>query len=196
MLLRANREPEIERSAIIVALYFFCAVAFGIDVILELAHEIREGEQPSFFATVHLAMELLAEAALILAVILSIQSYFRLLANSKHEHDLAHAIRTGFDKILMGRFQAWGLTKSEREIAILAIRGLSITEISAHRKSKRGTVKSHLHHVYVKASVGSRSDLLAVLMDELLYSHDLSLDSVQTPTVVHDINQLRGTSAG
>lgn len=196
MLLRAKKEPGIERSAMIVALYFFCALVFGIDIILEIGHEIREEQHPSFSSTVHLVMELFAEAALIFAVILSCQSYFRLREISKHEHDLGHAIRTGFDKILMAKFHAWSLTKSEREIAVLAIRGVSIAEISVHRKSKEGTVKSHLHNVYVKASVGSRSELLAVLMDELLYSHDLSLDPVHTPTVVHDINQARGQSAG
>ncbi|MBT2132660.1 helix-turn-helix transcriptional regulator [Aliiroseovarius lamellibrachiae] len=196
MLIRAKKEPGIERSAFIVALYFFCALAFGIDIILEIAPEMREGQHPSFLMTVHLVMELFAETALILAVILSFQSYFRLREISKHEFDLGHAIRTGFDKTLMEKFHVWSLTKSEREIAVLAVRGLSIAEISVHRKSKEGTVKSHLHNVYVKASVGSRSELLAVLMDELLYSQDLSLDPVHTPTVVYDVNQARVQSAG
>jgi DNA-binding CsgD family transcriptional regulator len=175
MLIRKNEEPSVERSVVIVALYFFCALAFGIDVILEIAQEMRAEQHLAYFQTVHLIMELFAEAALILAVILSFQSYLRLRAISKHEHNLGHAIRTGFDKILMDRFQDWELTKGEREIAILAIRGLSIAKIATHRKTKEGTVKSHLHHVYVKASVTSRSDLLAKLMDELLYSHDLSV---------------------
>ena len=55
-----------------------------------------------------------------------------------------------------------------------------IAEIAAQRKRKDGTVKSDLHNVYAKASVGSRSDLLAMLMDELLHSHELSVDPRQT----------------
>lgn len=180
MLIRTHEDPGVERSVLIVALYFFCALAFGIDVTVELALEFHAEEPLSYVQTVHLALELLAEAALILAVILSFQSYLRLRATSKHAHDVGHAIRTGFDKILVDRFRDWNLTKSEREIAILAIRGLGIVEIAAHRKTKEGTIKSHLHNVYAKASVGSRSDLLAMLMDELLHSHELSVDPRQT----------------
>ena len=189
MLIRAREDPTAEGSACIAALYCFCSLIFGIDIILEIAHAKSVEQQFSYFEAFHLTMELLAEAALILAVVLSYQSYVRLRADSKHEHELGHAIRTGFDKIIMERFWDWNLTKSECEIAILAIRGLSIAEIAAYRKTKCGTVKSHLHHVYVKASVGSRSDLLAGLMDELLYSHDLSVHPRQISTAaVHDGN--------
>lgn len=181
MLVRTIKVPGIERRVLIVVLYLFCTFAFGIDIALEISVGIREQRHLSYSETVHFAMELLAECALILATIMSFQSYQRLRDISKSEHDLGHAIRTGFDRILMDQFQAWNLTKSEREIAILAIRGLSIAEIAAHRNSKEGTVKSHLHHVYTKSSVSSRSDLLAKLMDELLYSHDLSIDPKENP---------------
>lgn len=195
MLIRANEDPGAERSVIIVALYFFCALAFGVDVTLEIAHEVREEKHLSYVETIHLFLELLAEVALILAVILSFQSYLRLRAVAQREHDLGHAIRTGFDKVLMAKFLDWDLTKSEREIAILAIRGLSIAEIALHRKTKEGTVKSHLHHVYVKASVGSRSELLAMLMDELLYSQDLAVDPRHTPIpAIRDLPQVSGSS--
>ena len=165
-----NKTQESDRSAFVVGLYFICSLFFGIDIIVEVTLEFNDFGQFTYFDALHLIMEVLAEAALILAVILSLSSYFRLKETSKHNRDLVKAIRTGFDKVLNQKFDAWELTDAQKDIALLSARGQSISEIADVRDTREGTVKAHLHNIYKKADVSSRTELLAVLMDELLTS--------------------------
>ncbi len=167
---KPNQTMPKDRSALVVGLYFVCSVFFGIDIIVEVTLEFGDLGQISYFDALHLVMEILAEGALILAVILSLSSYFRLKETSEHSIDLVRSIRTGFDRALNQKFDDWGLTEAQKDIALLSARGESISQIAEIRDTRGGTVKAHLHNIYKKAAVGSRTELLAVLMDELLSS--------------------------
>jgi len=57
---------------------------------------------------------------------------------------------------------------SERGVAPVAIKGLSIAETGRLRESAEGTVKSQLGPVYRKAGVSGRGALLGMLVDELV----------------------------
>ncbi|WP_157979827.1 helix-turn-helix transcriptional regulator [Kribbella monticola] len=54
------------------------------------------------------------------------------------------------------------LTPTEREVVALAVEGLSNPEISARLYMSRGTVKTHLAHVYAKLNVANRTELAAL----------------------------------
>ena len=150
-----------------------CSVFFGIDLVVEITIELNKDELISFSEATHLILEMIAECGLILAVYLSLTSYGRLKEKAVHDEQVVTAIRTGFDRILEATFAEWSLTEAQKDIALLSVRGQSISEIAETRQTKAGTVKAHLHQIYQKASVGSRTELLAVLMDELLSSHNL-----------------------
>ena len=51
------------------------------------------------------------------------------------------------------------LTSREREIALLAARGLSNSAIALEVKSSEGTVKVHLHNIFQKLQISRRSAL-------------------------------------
>jgi DNA-binding CsgD family transcriptional regulator len=54
----------------------------------------------------------------------------------------------------------WGsLTPTEREVAQLAIEGCTNPQIAAQLFMSRGTVKTHLSHIYAKLSVTNRTEL-------------------------------------
>jgi len=53
-----------------------------------------------------------------------------------------------------------GLTAREQEIARLAARGLSNKAIAAELGSAEGTVKRHLHSIFQKLEVYSRTELI------------------------------------
>jgi DNA-binding NarL/FixJ family response regulator len=57
-----------------------------------------------------------------------------------------------------------GLTKRRRQVAKLACRGLSNREIAKKLGIIEGTVKVHLHAVYEKLNIHSRTKLAISLM--------------------------------
>ena len=73
-----------------------------------------------------------------------------------------------FMQVLEERFDAWGLTPAERDVALLSVKGLSLGEIAALRSTSGGTVKAQSTAVYRKAGVHSRAQLLSLFIDDLM----------------------------
>ncbi|MFB4280765.1 MULTISPECIES: response regulator transcription factor [unclassified Nonomuraea] len=70
------------------------------------------------------------------------------------------------------RWMAWPtaiptLTPTERTVAEYAVQGLSNPEIAARLFVSRGTVKTHLAHVYAKLHVANRTELAGQAADRL-----------------------------
>jgi DNA-binding CsgD family transcriptional regulator len=70
--------------------------------------------------------------------------------------------------ILNERFDDWGLTPAERDVALFAIKGLSIADIAQMRSTSEGTVKAQTNAIYRKAGVTGRSQLLSLFIDDLM----------------------------
>jgi len=73
-----------------------------------------------------------------------------------------------FMEVLDERFAEWGLTPSERDVALFAIKGMSTGEIAALRSTSEGTVKAQTNAIYRKAGVSGRPQLLSLFIEELL----------------------------
>ncbi|MCB1371179.1 MAG: helix-turn-helix transcriptional regulator [Rhodobacteraceae bacterium] len=73
-----------------------------------------------------------------------------------------------FLDLMEGNFAKWGLTPSERDVALLSIKGLSIAEIAALRATREGTVKAQSAAIYRKAGVNGRAQLLGLFVEDLL----------------------------
>jgi len=65
-------------------------------------------------------------------------------------------------------FEEWGLTSSESDVALLAIKGLEISEVAELRQTKQGTIKAQLNSIYRKAGVSGRPQLISLFVDELI----------------------------
>lgn len=72
------------------------------------------------------------------------------------------------EHVMQSRFEEWGLTPSEADVARLAIKGLSIAEMANVRGSAEGTIKAHSSAVYRKAGVDGRLQLISLFIEELL----------------------------
>lgn len=66
------------------------------------------------------------------------------------------------------QFEAWGLTPTERQIALLVIKGFSNSEVAGLRKSSESTVKSHLTSIFRKSGLNSRQQLVASVIEDLI----------------------------
>jgi len=63
--------------------------------------------------------------------------------------------------------QDWGLSKAEAEVALLAAKGFSNSEIAEMRGSSVPTVKTQLGSIYQKSQLESRYQLIAFVTDEV-----------------------------
>ncbi len=73
-----------------------------------------------------------------------------------------------FAELLEDRFDAWGLTPAERDVALFSIKGLSIPNIASVRETSEGTVKAQTNAIYRKAGVSGRPQLLSLFLDDLM----------------------------
>jgi DNA-binding NarL/FixJ family response regulator len=73
-----------------------------------------------------------------------------------------------FADLLEVQFDDWALSVSERDVALLVIKGLSNAEIAAMRQTREGTIKAQTAAVYRKAHVSGRTQLISLFIEELL----------------------------
>lgn len=120
------------------------------------------------FVWLHLGMEVAASLGLGLAfILLRLKTRNAVSETAKERHRL-HTLRSDFDSFLHRRFDTWGLSKAEADIALLTLRGLKISEIAALRNTRDGTIKSQLSTIFRKSDVHSRTAFVAQFIDEFL----------------------------
>lgn len=73
-----------------------------------------------------------------------------------------------FADLLVERFEVWGLTPAEKDVALFAIKGLSTSDIALLRATSEGTVKAQTNAIYRKAGVTGRPQLLSLFIDDLM----------------------------
>jgi DNA-binding CsgD family transcriptional regulator len=66
------------------------------------------------------------------------------------------------------QFEAWGLTPSEREIALLLLKGYGHKQIAAQTNRGERTVRQHAVAVYSKSGQGGRAELAAYFLEGLM----------------------------
>lgn len=72
-----------------------------------------------------------------------------------------------FHELMQSRFAEWGLTPSEKDVAMFTIKGLSNAEIAAARGKSVGTIKAQCNAIYQKANVNGRTQLITHFIEDL-----------------------------
>lgn len=62
----------------------------------------------------------------------------------------------------------WNLTKTEKEVAFLLLKGLSTKEIAESRNTSEKTARAQATAIYAKSGLGGRSELAAFFLEDLL----------------------------
>jgi DNA-binding CsgD family transcriptional regulator len=70
--------------------------------------------------------------------------------------------------VIQRQFDQWGLSKAERDVAYLALKGLDVAEIAAVRNAASGTVRAQLSGIYGKSGVSGRAQFAAFFVEDLL----------------------------
>ncbi len=140
-----------------------CAVFFLVDVAADFLLGQGAGDSGG-----HLGLELVAALGLAAGLGVTLREVRRLLFRQRRIEARLQAASGAFLDLLDARFDAWALTPSERDVALLAIKGLAIKEIAAIRETRVGTVKAQLTRVYAKAGVSGRPQLLSLFVEDLI----------------------------
>lgn len=145
--------------ALVVLLQTSAAVFFVANVMTEWR---EDGFGP------HLWVQALVTLALILGVILGALELRRTL-NHQQDQDATIAKASGeMNRVIHRQFDIWQLSKAERDVAYLALKGLDVTEISAARHAAPGTVRAQLSAIYGKAGISGRAQFAAHFVEDLL----------------------------
>lgn len=89
-------------------------------------------------------------------------------ARQRQAEDNLRAASGEFMALVHDRFAEWALTPAERDVALFALKGLSLAEIADLRDTSEGTVKAQTNAIYRKAGVSGRPQLLSLFIDDLL----------------------------
>ncbi|MFM6929085.1 MAG: helix-turn-helix transcriptional regulator [Bdellovibrio sp.] len=77
-------------------------------------------------------------------------------------------LSAGLQPHITAQFQKWSLTKTEADIGMLLLKGLSLRDISNLRGTSETTVRQQALILYKKANVDGRHQLAALFLEELL----------------------------
>ncbi len=153
------------RSTIIILA--FSGGVLVIDIIVELILHLMDFGLGYSAEKLHLGLELFASAGLILVFLRMLRKENWLKRTSKKKDWVIQSMKGDFDSFIQKRFDDWKLSKAERDVALLAARGLNIGDIASARHSSDGTVKAQLGSIYRKAGVKNRTQFISELIDEL-----------------------------
>lgn len=139
-------------------------------------------DQPEDWLSFHVVFEtLMIAGALVMATTLwlgwwrsaqSVDELRRSLEARSAERDewrssAEHALE-GLSHAIDQQFDAWGLTPTEREVALLLLKGHSHKAIAKHTERSHQTVRQHAAAVYRKGKLSGRAELAAFFLEDLI----------------------------
>ena len=118
--------------------------------------------------TLQAAVETLIAVALVAGLVLTGVVLRRMLTQIGRQ-ETALAVATGaLMEVIDRQFTLWGLTPAERDVGLMAIKGLDLAEIAALRGAAQGTVRAQLTRIYAKAGVSGRAQFAAWFVEDLM----------------------------
>lgn len=103
----------------------------------------------------------------------------------------AEGALAGLARAIDERLRAWGLTPTEREIAVLLLKGMSHKQIAAATSRSERTVRQHAVAVYQKSGLRGRAELAAFFLAGLALPDAADKKAVQRESTMPDSVTLR-----
>jgi DNA-binding NarL/FixJ family response regulator len=92
------------------------------------------------------------------------------LANITQE---MRSARRQYSQLIQQQFEAWNLTDSEQQVAMLLLKGLSFKEIAVVRDTREKTVRQQASTIYAKSGVEGRHAFAAWFLEDFLTAQPL-----------------------
>ncbi len=168
MNLLGNRVKKREKDGVVILgvliVQVVCAVFFISNIVFGI---IGYRTQPTSWRFREM-LEIGAAMGLVLGGILGAVALRKSMHRQKKADEQMRLVSGVFMELLEERFDDWGLTPSERDVALFMIKGMSTQEVAELRGTSEGTIKAQTNAIYRKADVSGRSQLLSLFIDELM----------------------------
>jgi DNA-binding CsgD family transcriptional regulator len=149
---------------IIVVIQIVCALFFVSEILVNV---IGVRSRPISWVAREM-LEIGAALGLLLGSALGAIALIRGRKRTRRIEDQLRAASGAFADLVNERFNDWGLTPAEYDVAWFAMKGMSTQEIAGLRDTSEGTVKAQSNAIYRKANVSGRYQLLSLFVDELM----------------------------
>ena len=116
----------------------------------------------------HEVIEIASFLGLLIGMVATLSVLKTTMRRNKKVEDQLMLAAGEFNKLVTDKFEAWNLSPAERDVALLAIKGLSNLEIADVLEKKEGTVKAQITAVFRKADVSGRTQLVSSLVEDLI----------------------------
>lgn len=156
---RAARRRQTVALAAFLAVQSLAAVFFVGDVIGDLR------EDPT---SIQFIFEALVTCALIMGILFGAFALRRTIELLRAQEAALDVARGALSDVIDSQFTDWGLTPAERDVGLLALKGLDVAEIAEVRSAAQGTVRAQLTRIYAKAGVSGRAQFAAWFVEDLL----------------------------
>jgi DNA-binding CsgD family transcriptional regulator len=87
----------------------------------------------------------------------------------------AQSALAGLGEAIDQQFAAWKLTPTEREVALLLLKGYGHKQIAGATQRSERTVRQHAVTVYQKSGLAGRAELAAFFLEDLLLPRSVAL---------------------
>lgn len=159
------QEMNLKLPVIGVLVYCISLIAFTVDFLSEVTGWKLLSALPW---VLHEIFTLMTLVGLCVGMYFIARSYRLAANNTRYLAKQLDAARGAFQSGIDGYFEQWGLSEAEKDIALLTIKGMTISEIAEIRQTKQSTIKTQSSAIYKKAGVSSRAQLVSSLIEELL----------------------------
>jgi DNA-binding CsgD family transcriptional regulator len=158
---------EMNQKLPLIGLIVYCVslIAFTIDFLSQVTSWKLLSALPW---VLHEIFTLLTLVGLCVGMYFIVRSYRLNANNTRYLAKQLNAARGAFQSGIDSYFEQWGLSEAEKDIALLTIKGMTISEIAEIRNTKQSTIKTQSSAIYKKAGVSSRAQLVSLLIEELL----------------------------
>ena len=158
----------IRLSSLLLGGVVFLQVGFSLFFIIDMVVELFGIRQVAVSWEYREIVQLVTILGMVLGAVLGIVVLKGMRGNMR-EVDNRMLVASGqFHELMMRRFDDWSLSPSERDVAILTLKGLSNAEIAEVRGKSIGTIKAQCNAIYQKADVSGRTQLISFFIEELL----------------------------
>jgi DNA-binding CsgD family transcriptional regulator len=116
----------------------------------------------------HTGFEGLATLGLVLGVLFGVFEMARIQRSADMAENSLKIAADAFGDLIRDRFETWALSNSEREVALLTLKGFDVNEIARFRNTATSTVRAQQASIYAKSCTHNRGQFVSSFIDALV----------------------------